>query len=512
MSRQRLIVIALTLVAASVFLTPLQRELYIGDETKYAQVVREMRDGAFFLPTLHGEPFTHKPPLHFWAIAGLTHLFGVYSLWPFVLPSLAAFLLLLWLMIRLDGTLAAFITATSVMVWGSAQSARMDVAFTALLVLAAWMVKRFLDEAATQPDAAGSRLIHAAGATGLATLVKGPMAPVIILALLLFERLRRRSLPRGPYLLAVALMAIIPLLWFVPAMMMGGGDYTREVLVKQTAGRAVGAWVHKAAPWFYITHAPADLFPWFFLLVVALIAVYKRRDSDTKFFVSWILAVLVPYSLLSSKLDVYMMTLIPPAAVVVARLAAAERDAWTRWGWRANLFVLGFFLGIGTVAFAVLPRRIRGDEDGVALRSDVRTLFLVLAVAALIGLVAAIRSRNLVTSTIAVGLAALAPLLWVAIALVPLANDLASTRPLVRAIERQGVAPERVVLHVAPHLWTRGMDPGLERVRHVSDVPPDARIVITRRRDAEKIASALAGFRKVDELRLIGKWFDVYRR
>ena len=512
MSRARLIIIALAIVAASVFLTPFGRELYVGDETKYTQVVREMRAGAFFLPTLEGEPYTHKPPLHFWAIAALTHLFGVYSIWPFVLPSIVAFLVLLWLMVRIDGPLAAFITGTSLMVWGSAQSARMDVAFTALLVLAAWMLKTFLDESSAAIPHAGTRLIHAAGATGLATLVKGPMAPVIVIALLVIERIRRKKLPRGPYLLAFALMAIIPLLWFVPAMLMGGDEYTREVLVKQTAGRAIGSWVHKAAPWFYITHAPADLFPWFFLLVVALFAVYRRRDEDTKFYVSWILAVLVPYSVISSKLDVYMMTLIPPAAIVIARLAAAERDQWTRWGWRANLFVLGFLLGIGAAAFAILPRRIRGDEDGIALRSDIRFLFLTIAIAALIGLVASIRSRNLVTSTVAVGLVALAPLLYVAFALLPVANELASPRPLVRAIEEQDVEPERVALHVAPHLWVRRMDPALERVRHVDVVPRDAQVVISRRRDTPAIASSLEGFRKVGEFRLIGKWFDVYRR
>ena len=512
MSRARLIILALAIVAASVFLTPFGRELYVGDETKYSQVVREMRAGAFFLPTLEGEPYTHKPPLHFWAVAALTHPFGVYSIWPFVLPSLVAYLALLWLMLRMDGPLAAFITGTSLMVWGSAQSARMDVAFTALLVLAAWMLEKFIDESDAGKPHAGTRLIHAAGATGLATLVKGPMAPVILVALLIIERLRRKRLPRGPYLLALVLMAVIPLLWFVPAMLMGGADYTREVLVKQTAGRAIGSWVHKAAPWFYITHAPADLFPWFFLLIAALFAVYRRKDEKTKFYVSWILAVLIPYSLISSKLDVYMMTLIPPVAVVIARLAAAERDRWTRWGWRANLFVLGFLLGIGAAAFAILPRRIRGDEDGIALRSDLRFLFLVLAIAALAGLVASIRSRNLVTSIVAVGLVALAPLVYLAVALMPVANELASTRPLVRAIEEQDVDPERVALHVAPHLWVRGMDPSLERVRRVDVVPPDAQVVISRRRNTAEISSSLDGFEKVGEFRLIGKWFDVYRR
>ncbi|HUP48337.1 MAG TPA: glycosyltransferase family 39 protein [Thermoanaerobaculia bacterium] len=506
MTWERVVTLAVAVVAASVFLTPFQRELYVGDETKYAQVVREMRDGAFFLPTLHGKPFTHKPPLHFWAVRLLTSPLGVYSLWPFVLPSLLAFLFLLWLMWRIGGPLAAFIAGTSVMIWGSAQTARMDVAFTALLVLAAWQLKKFLD--GDRP----ATLLYSAAATGVATLLKGPMAPVIMLVLLLFERLRRGRLPRGPYLTALGLMALIPLAWFIPAMLIGGDAYTRDVLVKQTAGRAVGAWVHKAAPWFYLAHAPADLFPWFLLLLVALIAVYRRHDQEGKFYVSWILAVLIPYSLLSSKLDVYMMALIPPAAVVMARLAGAERDRWTKWGWRVNLFVLGLLLGVGTVAVFLLPRQMRGESRLLAERWDVWALFLVTAAAALIGLVASIRSRRLITSTIAVGLVPLAALAWLAVALIPLANDFASTRPMVEAILRQDVPPERVALHVAPHLWVRDMPRQLERVRHVNEVPDDALVVITRRRNTEAIAGDLSGFRKIGEFQLIGKWFDVYRR
>src|SRR5438046_6788547 len=123
----------------SVLASPWSRELFVGDETKYGEVIREMRaTGAFFLPTLGGTPFTHKPPLHFWLIDLLTVPLGLYSMWAFVLPSLAAFILLLCLMWRMGGPLAAFVCATSLMVWASAQSARMDVGFTAFITLAAW--------------------------------------------------------------------------------------------------------------------------------------------------------------------------------------------------------------------------------------------------------------------------------------------------------------------------------------------------------------------------------------
>src|SRR2546430_7656416 len=135
MRRERALQVAVVLLFFSVFLPPARRDLFVGDETKYAQVVREMRaGGSFFLPTLNGTPFTHKPPLHFWMVDLLTFPLGLYSTWAFVLPSIVAFGFLLWLMWRIGGPLAAYICGTSVLVWGSAQTARMDVAFTALIV------------------------------------------------------------------------------------------------------------------------------------------------------------------------------------------------------------------------------------------------------------------------------------------------------------------------------------------------------------------------------------------
>src|SRR5437667_7880494 len=106
MPSSRSLVVAAALVVLSVLVTPAQRDLFVGDETKYGQVVREMRaTGAFFLPTLNGTPFTHKPPIHFWMIDLLTFPLGVYSTWAFVLPSLIAFVFLLWLMWKIGGPL-----------------------------------------------------------------------------------------------------------------------------------------------------------------------------------------------------------------------------------------------------------------------------------------------------------------------------------------------------------------------------------------------------------------------
>ena len=496
MQRERTFLIAVALVALSTLISPLQRDLFVGDETKYGQVVREMRStGAFFLPTLNGQPFTHKPPVHFWMIDLLTIPLGLYSMWAFVIPSLVAFALLLWLMWRVGGPLAAFICGTSLMIWGSAQTARMDVSFTALIVIGVWQMRRFFD---ADDDRA---LVFCGVALGVAALIKGPMAPVIGLVLFVLESVRRRRRPRRRDALALLVMMVIPLLWLVPAMMAGGSAFTREVVMKQTVGRAVASWVHKAPPWFYLEHMPATLFPWFFLAVVAVFALWRTE----RFLINWILAVIVPYSLMSSKLDVYMMAMIPPVALLIAQLVRS--GALPRWSKAANLATLGLIFIGGIVAGVRMPREFESVPH-------VGALLAFTIISAFVAFIIALRAR-VVTSTLLVGVVPIAVMVFLSARLMPFANAFGSTRALVDVLQRQPVAPEEISLYATPYLWTRDFPRRLERVvyadpetlRHSSP-----RVVVTSRAHANEIAFALAGFRKVDEVKLIGKWFDVYRR
>jgi 4-amino-4-deoxy-L-arabinose transferase-like glycosyltransferase len=507
---QRAFSLVLVVLVLSIFLSPLQRELYIGDETKYSQVVREMDHGSFFLPTLEGSPFTHKPPLHFWIVSILTKLFDTHSIWPFVLPSLLSFALLLLLMRAMEGPAAAFVCGTGLMVWGSAQTARMDVAFTALLALSAWMIWRGFQ---------GERTLPWAGlAAGLAFLFKGPMAPVIAVALYVIERWRRRrsspaSHSKGEVALAAALMLAIPLLWLIPAIVIGGEPFWREIFFKQTVGRAVGAWVHKSPPWFYIVRAPMTLAPWFLTAIVGVVAAWKRDDEQAKFGVSWMLAVLIPYTLLSSKLDVYMIAMIPAVALVVARLVAVEDDL-ADWGRRANLAMLLMLLAVGFTGLVLRRADIPDANSWLIELTVVRGFFAVLFFGALLAIVVTLRWR-LPGSTMALGLVPVAALAYAAVFLVPVANEGASTRPVLRALEQQAVPPREIALYASPHLWVRGMNPAFDDVKYV-----DARdlatfrpsLLVVRRKNAREIANVLRAYRKVDEVVMAGKSFDVYRR
>jgi len=294
-------------------------------------------------------------------------------------------------------------------------------------------------------------------------------------------------------------MLAIPLLWFVPALVMGGDSYAREVVVKQTVGRAIASWVHNAPPWYYLERLPLSLFPWFFLAVAAVIALWRTH----RFLVNWILAVLLPYSLMSSKLDVYMMAMIPAVALLIAEAVRAG----VRWTRAANLIAIALvFLG-AVAGGAKMPR----EFDSVP---GVNGLIAFALIVSVIGFIIAARA-SLVTSTLMAGAVPLAVLLFVSINLLPFVNGFGSTRALVDVLRRQPVEPREIALYAAPYLWTRDLPPPLERVVYAD--PPmlermKPRVIVTSRGHAKEIAATLAGYRKVDEVRMIGKWFDVYRR
>jgi 4-amino-4-deoxy-L-arabinose transferase-like glycosyltransferase len=540
---RRVLTVLIALVVLSTFISPFGRDLFVGDETKYGEVIRDMRAAhVFFVPILNGAPFGHKPPIHFWLIDLLTFPLGIYSIWAFVLPSLFAFMLLLWITARAARELfesnspargvselqllAAFVCGTSLLVWASAQTARMDVSFTATIAAGATLLWRFR-------RSGDFRALNAAALVlAIGTLIKGPMAPIIALVLLLLERIRGKRLPRGNYLPAIAITLLVPMLWVVPAILVGGRSYAREILVKQTVGRAVSTWVHNAPPWYYLGHSPGFLLPWFFLAVVAIVAIYRRDVSNggatalnaheessdaAKFCVSWIVAVLLPYSLMASKLDVYMMAMVPPVALLIAFVALRERrTSLVRWGRIAGAVLPLLFITAGIVGFTSGSRLVKGPEAALFALPNVKMLLVAMIVTGVAALLAIAIGRTLAVATIAAGTSTLAVAASMALLVMPQVNELSSTRPLLTALEAQHARGNEIALYACPYLWARDMPAELEQVHYVG---PDAFrnpaftpvVLVTSRAHAPEIAYALPRYRKTGELRMIGKSFDVYR-
>lgn len=499
-----------------------------GDETKYSQVLREMRASRnLVLPTLNGQPYTHKPPLHFWMMYALSIPFGVFSIWPYVIPSLIAYWALIFVVQRFSeelvpgsGWIATLVMATFYLMWGLAQTARMDVTFTLLITLGMQRLWRFLSEHRSQD------LILCAAWLGIAVLVKGPMAFVMPLLVLIFWRIRRGPLPPARYLAALATVAAIPLLWLIPALLAGGNDYAQEILVKQNVGRAVNSFAHKGPPWYYLTHAPGTFFPWAFLAVVVLVALFRRprgeRAEPQRFAVYWILSVLVPFSLISGKLDVYMVPAMVPLALLIGWFIHESRgDVFDRAAHRVNQIVMALLLVISMVVafFGAKLYQPRHQAETLALES-VRNLFLCTGIVAAIALFLLLSSarKSLLRSTVVTALTALFPVIYLNLFLIPQVNEFGSGAPLVRALESQPDPGREIALYYTPHVWSRGLSERLQSVQMIGEqglfqlTDPAPRVVVTRANRAKLLGHPLERYQKVDTFLLKGKEFDVYRR
>ena len=279
------------------------------------------------------------------------------------------------------------------------------------------------------------------------------MAPVIAIVLFVLEWMRRKRIPSGNYAPAIAGDDRHPAALARPGACASAAAPTRTTSSSNRPSAAPsrrGSTTRRRGS--TSIHLPASLFPWFFLAVAAVIALWRTH----RFLINWILAVLVPYSLMSSKLDVYMMAMIPPMALLIARV----RDVGARTSRPlVNAISIAIMALIGIAGLFVTPQMIKGPEGALVQLPAVKIFCVITLVAAILAFVIALRS-SLVTSTIAAGLVPIIAMIVIAIALMPVINDISSTRPLVAALEKQHVPPEQIALYAAPYLWTRDMPRG----------------------------------------------------
>jgi 4-amino-4-deoxy-L-arabinose transferase-like glycosyltransferase len=322
------------------------RDLWAPDEPDFAQCVREMRErGSWLLPYLNGQPYSEKPILFYWLMKGsaigLERLTGGagfvngVAAWALRLPSALAaiafmFGLRAWAARFLRRDLAepaAMILATvSIWVW-QAQAIQIDMLFAALLA-GSWLawLGGYLVLRGHAPGRPRWLFLGAYGALALAFLAKGPLALVLTLPLwLAFLAWQRdlgalRQVRAGQGLL---LGAVIILPWYVAAGIRGGGAYAYEMVIHQNLERALHAWDHIQPPWKYVEYLASDFFPW--TLLLPALGLFLKRDGlrRTPAGRFLILAVLVPFLLLScsqSKQGKYLLMVYPFLALLMAAM------------------------------------------------------------------------------------------------------------------------------------------------------------------------------------------------
>ena len=121
----------------------------------------------------------------------------------------------------------------------------------------------------------------------------------------------------------------------------------------------VRSFAHSRPVWWYLALVPLVLFPWFFETALWRPLHHVRLDRGTRFCLSWVVPPFVLLSLVSGKQIHYLIPLLPPAALLIARgVSAASWPAAGRRLWPVSLL----FLLAGGALLALPAMHLEGGD------------------------------------------------------------------------------------------------------------------------------------------------------
>lgn len=312
------------------------RDPWPADEPRFALVVRDMvATGEWLLPRVGGNVYADKPPLYFW-LMGLALLvtgsLRIAFLLPSALSGLACLVLLYDLGRRLwsreTGLAAGLVLLMTVQFVWQTRQAQIDATLLFWCVLSLYGLLRHL---LTGP-AWGWYALGWAGA-GFGVITKG-VGFLPLLILLPFGLMRdARWLPRtrntsiGPWLLGPLAFVLAVGTWLVPMLLAANADptlavYRDEILFHQTVGRFVDAWHHREPFWYFFVEVTPVLWLPLTLLLPWLIPQWRKawqgRDLRVALLLSWVMIVVLFFSLSTGKRGIYVLPALPALALASA--------------------------------------------------------------------------------------------------------------------------------------------------------------------------------------------------
>jgi 4-amino-4-deoxy-L-arabinose transferase-like glycosyltransferase len=322
-----------------------------ADEPRYAQIAHEMlvrfdsadtlkgRLTACVTPYLYGHPWLEKPALYYWRAMFVFQDFGVHD-WSARLPSasfafiMAALIYLHMRRFRRGGHLdAALITVACAGIIGFSRGASTDMQMAApfCIGLLGWY--------AWYETNSKFWLFDIYFFTGVATLAKGPVAPLLaILIVMAFAALRREwsIVRRSFWWPGVVLYFAIVLPWFL-AVQHENPTFFREFFLEHNLERfATNRYEHQQPFWYYVIVVLLALMPWTVIAIRALVdgiqtsvAEWRLRhskpdkpapsrpgDAFPEFLVLWALIPIIFFTFSQSKLPGYILPSIPPITIL----------------------------------------------------------------------------------------------------------------------------------------------------------------------------------------------------
>lgn len=360
-----------------------------SDEAFYAESAREMiARGDWLTPHYNGEPRFEKPVLYYWLAAAAYGAAGTSpgaARFPSALAGLGL-VLVTYLCARrwYDGRtalLAGLIGATSAGIIAMARQALPDLLLAFFVTLATWAaLAALLDDPARSPGPRARRgwLLLAAFAAGCAFLTKGPVGPalaaLVVLPLVVLDWRRSgvacRVTAADPGL-AAALFLLVAAPWYAAMAAEHGAAYLDRFFFAENLERFASDRYNAPRPaWYYLPIVAGGLFPWTpFLLLWAPMArqSWRRRalDPRTLRLAVWAAAPLAFYTMSIGKQPRYILPLLAPLAILLARAVVQALDGTPAA--RRALAALGVatgvvVMGVGGLVYRARPLLVEWDD------------------------------------------------------------------------------------------------------------------------------------------------------
>jgi 4-amino-4-deoxy-L-arabinose transferase-like glycosyltransferase len=306
-----------------------------ADETRYLSVAWEMwQQGQWLVPHINGQLYSHKPPLLFWLIQAGWAIFGV-NPWTARLTAplfgLCTIVLTMHLARRLwpdrptvrHNVPYLFIGTCFWCLYSTFTMFDMLVSCCALLAWLGITIER--------TALRGWGWVLYAIAFGLGILAKGPIIAVYVVppALLAPWWMRKTEVGSwlrwyGGFVLAIVLGAALALAWALPAAKAGGEQYAQAIFLGQTVGRVVRSFAHQRPLYWYLLLLPLLLFPWSFVPQIWSGLRRLPHSPAIRFCFSILGPAFLILSLISGKQIHYLLPLLPPLVLLMARALCLE--------------------------------------------------------------------------------------------------------------------------------------------------------------------------------------------
>lgn len=309
----------LTIIAIAVHLGGFP--LLDADEGRNAEVGREMAEtNDYVMPRLNGLPYLDKPVVYFAAEAAMMEVLGpteVAARLPAYLFTIATAAVLFWYARKVWGGEAPYVAAIVFLTIPLTVAFSRTVIFDSALAFFTTLSLCAFHFAIEEKNARWSILAWAS--MGFAMITKGPVTFLLVLLVAIPFAWRRKSMRvLFPILGIVAFAAIVaPWVWGVSQVV---PEFLRYVMVTETVERmATKALKRTGPPWYFLPYLLGGALPWS-IVAIASWKKFRKPDPATLY---WILAFVIPFvffSINQSKRPQYIVPLMAPLALLVARI------------------------------------------------------------------------------------------------------------------------------------------------------------------------------------------------